>query len=248
MNKIWCKRPWTIADSLLILKRWDGRDSPERVTFSTADLWVHIHNIPMDYKTQENVKVIASSLFCTYITVEKKGVINGVWTPFVRVHAEIDISQPLLNMFALPIKGSTRLIELKYEKVPEYCTFCGRIGHELDECEIREQHIREGRSGSPSGFFSQSIKAGSQPRDLQDILHHLTAGWMPEESQSPAREAVPEDLGATAPWSGSSRNHVGSIGNRAQLPTDTPRSAPSAELYTPSIESILAQAGYAQGL
>ncbi|CAN1221786.1 hypothetical protein LINGRAPRIM_LOCUS392 [Linum grandiflorum] len=175
-----------------MMERWDGKENLEKLSFSTADLWVLIYNIPMSYKTRENAEVVATSLLCSCIDVEKKGVMKGVWFPFVMVHVEVDVTQSLLNMFALPTGKTKDLTKINYEKLQEYCTFYVKIGHEIDECETRSEHTSNGGSGKPSEFFAPSIKAGSQPRDLHDMLHHLAIGWMSEEGHLPTGWIIPE--------------------------------------------------------
>ncbi|CAN0899534.1 hypothetical protein LINGRAHAP2_LOCUS20331 [Linum grandiflorum] len=69
-----------VGDSLLVLKKWDDALSLEEVSFETADLWVHIYNLAMEYKTQKNVNVVTTTLFCLMLEVEKTGVMKGIWT------------------------------------------------------------------------------------------------------------------------------------------------------------------------
>ena len=57
---------------------------------------------------------------------------------FVRVRVKIDVTKPLKNAVSLVIKKKDsvqRLIfRVKYERLPDWCTVCGYLGHLFKEC------------------------------------------------------------------------------------------------------------------
>lgn len=81
---------------------------------------------------------------------------------FLRVHMGINISQPLSKGFWLWGKIDTsneRWVSFKYEKLPDFCYACGRIGQDNRGCrfvskevgdsfgyglELRTRHARKG--------------------------------------------------------------------------------------------------------
>ncbi|CAN1181360.1 hypothetical protein LINPERPRIM_LOCUS6205 [Linum perenne] len=84
---IWSKRPWVIADHLLVLKKGDDYNNPDEVPFDSMDPWVQMHNLPARYKSLENIKTVANSYF-KYKDVDRAGLQQGTWHRFVRVWAE----------------------------------------------------------------------------------------------------------------------------------------------------------------
>lgn len=54
----------------------------------------------------------------------------------MRIKVEVDISKPLLRGFTLKANGieGRCWVSMRYEKLPDYCFMCGRIGHVAKEC------------------------------------------------------------------------------------------------------------------
>ncbi|TXG60181.1 hypothetical protein EZV62_014754 [Acer yangbiense] len=75
------------------------------------------------------------------------------WEKFMRVRIRIDISKPLKRWLRLKLEKSEgiTMVTLKYERLPEFCFACGRIGHGIMECldtEARKAAIE----GNPTKF------------------------------------------------------------------------------------------------
>ncbi|CAN1254397.1 hypothetical protein LINPERPRIM_LOCUS8642 [Linum perenne] len=83
----WKKRPWVIANTLLNLKRWDGEGDPKDIPFTTADLWIHIHNLPTRFRSVENIREL-SQYFVKFIDCDKAGFEPGRWKRFILLFAE----------------------------------------------------------------------------------------------------------------------------------------------------------------
>ncbi|TXG70272.1 hypothetical protein EZV62_005207 [Acer yangbiense] len=64
-----------------------------------------------------------------------KGLIEQIWSPFGQV--EVESSKPLKRWLRLKPGSSDEIftVGLKYEKLPDFCFACGRIGHGIKDCE-----------------------------------------------------------------------------------------------------------------
>ncbi|TXG73181.1 hypothetical protein EZV62_001760 [Acer yangbiense] len=62
------------------------------------------------------------------------------WGKFLRVKVRIDISKPLKRWLRLSLdrSGNIVVVGLKYERLPEFCYACGRVGHGINECSYME--------------------------------------------------------------------------------------------------------------
>ncbi|CAN0922014.1 hypothetical protein LINGRAHAP2_LOCUS32889 [Linum grandiflorum] len=161
---VWSKRPWVIANSFLNLKKWDGCGEPRNIPFHTAEMWIHVHSLPQIYKSLDNMKVIGN-LYFRYIDCDKSGLEKGIWRRYIRMFAEVRIDEALQVFGELPTEQQ-EIIEFKYEKVTDYCLYCGIMGHSEGSCEAREEDMLIGRSGELTGCYEHSIRAGSAPRDI----------------------------------------------------------------------------------
>ncbi|CAN1279609.1 hypothetical protein LINPERPRIM_LOCUS17080 [Linum perenne] len=235
-EKVWKKRPWVIANTLLNLKRWDGDRDPKEVAFQTADLWIHIHNLPARYRSEENVKEI-SQYFVKFLECDRAGFEPGRWKRFIRLFAEVRIDDPLQITGELT-SGGKDLVEFKYEKIQDYCLYCGRIGHSESSCDDREEDIRKGESGEIPGCFDFSIRAGTESRKLnfaegEDTQHRRLASspsmglGNTEEMITPERHVSRGNIGA------SNLNVTGGSG-----PNQISLVQAQGQEYTPTTEDI----------
>ncbi|CAN0928274.1 hypothetical protein LINGRAHAP2_LOCUS36383 [Linum grandiflorum] len=151
---------------------------PRNISFENAEMWIHIHNLPPQYKSLENVEVVGN-LYYRYITCDRSGLDRGKWRRYIRIFAEVRVDEPLQILGELPT-AEKELIEFKYEKVVDYCLFCGRMGHLESKCKERETEINGGGSGELPRIYEYSIRASSAPRNL-----HLGGGETPRAATLP---------------------------------------------------------------
>lgn len=95
--------------------------------------WIQIYKIPLDLLSIRNARAIG----------EKLGVLLRVEDPFeddvgrgfLRVHVLIDLKKPLLESLKIPRSdGGSIKAYLRYEKLQNYCYFCGKLGHIVRSC------------------------------------------------------------------------------------------------------------------
>jgi hypothetical protein len=86
-----------------------------------------------------NVVIIAQRLG-KILAVDHHDAKGLICQPFLHFRVELDTSQPLLSGFHLPRSGRDPLwISFRYERLGDYCTLCGLIGHKRTQC-IQPSH------------------------------------------------------------------------------------------------------------
>ena len=62
---------------------------------------------------------------------------------FTRIRVEVKIHEALIDGFQLPYEEKEmRWIHIKYEKLIDYCSACGKLGHVLKNCRFIPVEIR----------------------------------------------------------------------------------------------------------
>ncbi|KAF7130224.1 hypothetical protein RHSIM_Rhsim10G0112000 [Rhododendron simsii] len=140
--------PWSIMNNLLILQPLKEGMVVSEVDFSTCPIWVQIHGLPVEKMTCANSEIIGKR-FGRLLAMETASDNFLLARSFLRVRVEINIPQPLAKGFWLKGKSGTnrdRWIAYKYEKLPDYCYACGRIGNEKKGCRFahREEDAHSG--------------------------------------------------------------------------------------------------------
>lgn len=72
---------------------------------------------------------------------------------------EVDLSKPLIRGTSLRFEGDKRWILFKYELLPLFCFYCGKVGHAERLCECKTQDAKNGMLNK--GQFGDWMRTGS---------------------------------------------------------------------------------------
>ncbi|KAL3503032.1 hypothetical protein ACH5RR_037481 [Cinchona calisaya] len=67
----------------------------------------------------------------------ERGIEDIAWGKFLWIQVEIDTGRPLRRVRKMNVDGKKCWLGLKYERLPKFCYFCGRLGHGEKDCELR---------------------------------------------------------------------------------------------------------------
>ncbi|TXG51528.1 hypothetical protein EZV62_024052 [Acer yangbiense] len=104
-DRIWQRGPWHFDRSLTVLEKPEGTGEIAQLSFNKAEFWVQIHDIPIMCMNRRIAKWLAEQI----------------------------ASQTLLRL-KLDKSGNIVVVGLKYERLPDFCYTCGRVGHGINEC------------------------------------------------------------------------------------------------------------------
>lgn len=102
-------------------------------------LWVRVYNLPFKRRTQrENVEAIGKKIG-RYIKADCSGSV-GIHKS-IRLRINVDVRKPLTQKIKVKLRGGMEeFFEVKYEKPPLFCYFCGMIGRGVKDCmECRDE-------------------------------------------------------------------------------------------------------------
>jgi hypothetical protein len=135
VHEIMDKGPYNIKGSLLVVKLWPPELTLEEVDLTTCAFWVQVYGLPLENMMAVNAIKIGKLIGLEVLDVEdgeKSGIIN---LHHLRFRMLLDVTLPLVPGFNLPRSGRSPLwIRLFYERLVDYCTLCGCIGHRKSYC------------------------------------------------------------------------------------------------------------------
>ncbi|CAN1192171.1 hypothetical protein LINPERHAP1_LOCUS4947 [Linum perenne] len=116
----------------------------------------------MHLRTSPIVSRIVTKYFPRLLAIDPTGLDQNKWRRDVRVCAEVTMEDPLLTHFILdrPTDQTTK-IKFRYEKIQEFCLYCGRLGHVTETCDWRQKDMEAGLPGIPDGTYKPSLKVGA---------------------------------------------------------------------------------------
>ncbi|TXG57156.1 hypothetical protein EZV62_018469 [Acer yangbiense] len=136
-NRIWQRGPWYFDKSLMVLVRLEGMGNISQLRFNSVEMWIQNYDVPIICMNRRLAKWMAEQIGRVIdIPTESK----DCWGKFLKVKVQIDITKPLKQWLWLRMEQSSEIVmvSLKYERLPEFCYVCGRIGHASKECEDKE--------------------------------------------------------------------------------------------------------------
>ncbi|TXG53668.1 hypothetical protein EZV62_018924 [Acer yangbiense] len=97
------------------------------------------------------------------------------WGKFIRVKVQLDILKPLKRWLRLKLDKSKNIVVvgLKYERLPDFCFACGRIGHVIKEC--TDEEAKKGVLEGSITKFGPWLKA-SGPEKLKPCFQGPFSG------------------------------------------------------------------------
>ena len=127
--------PWVFDKHLIVLKEVNGDDVPNWGDWCYTPFWVQAHNLPMRCIGEKIGMMIGEATgVALRVWKDKEGKCSG---SFLRIRVLVDVSKPIRRV--VPVRlGSSGVVhwaELKFERIPDFCFVCGRIGHIVSECQ-----------------------------------------------------------------------------------------------------------------
>lgn len=126
--------PWTFNQQTLIVKKLEADEQLANVKLFEISMWVQVYELPFGFKSEFILKSIGNYVG-TFVKSDSKN-FEGMWRNYLRILVSVDVRSPLKSQMRVKKTGGDWLwIKFKYEKLPSFCFYCGRIGHTDKFCE-----------------------------------------------------------------------------------------------------------------
>lgn len=124
---------------------------------------------------------------------------DGVgWGRCLRIRVRIDLRLPLERERALNLLGKSHWVTFKYEKLPLFCFYCGRILHDVEGCPVRTGR----RSEEKEKGWGAGLRAEAPKRSYGGGI----GGGRTQTGASTAKEAQEEEIQSVLGRRGNHRN------------------------------------------
>jgi hypothetical protein len=95
---------------------------PSSALFTHVLMWVQFHGIPFYLLTKELARALGDWIGTT-IRIDKN-TIGSIYDKFLRTRVQLPLYLALQRWIKLEVH-----VHIRYERLPNFCLFCGYIGH-----------------------------------------------------------------------------------------------------------------------
>ncbi|KAL5801162.1 hypothetical protein ACOSQ3_032794 [Xanthoceras sorbifolium] len=133
--------PWCFDKHLLVLREAHGIGKVSDIDFQFSPMWIQLHNIPLVCMSKDMGRSLGE-MVGTVVDVDP-GSSGDCLGKFLRVKVRVDVEKPLKRLLRVMVGDPEELcmVLIKYERMPNFCHFCGRIGHLVRECHLNVSNI-----------------------------------------------------------------------------------------------------------
>ncbi|GAU13228.1 hypothetical protein TSUD_245980 [Trifolium subterraneum] len=142
---------WNLAPGVLKLFAWTSNFNPSMQQLSSAQVWIRIFGLSQEYWRPKILFAIASSVG-TPICMDSftnKPMLERSFGHYARVLVDVNLAQELRFGVSVERKGFAFFVDIEYENLPDYCTFCNCVGHHFENCKRRKDGAQKDFSKKP---------------------------------------------------------------------------------------------------
>ncbi|XP_019179040.1 PREDICTED: uncharacterized protein LOC109174251 [Ipomoea nil] len=120
--------PRSFENHTFVCKQIEDGVIPVSVPLDTVDMWIQVHDLPLGY-TSDLILEQVGNFMGTFIKIDDRFV-NAPWKTFYRIRVSISVLKPLKWCMKLMKRDKTTCwVNFKYERLHNFCYFCGMMEH-----------------------------------------------------------------------------------------------------------------------
>lgn len=126
-------QPWHFNNHAIILGDIEGNKKPFDMEIFHLPMWIRVYNLLFKGRFNiMNVEAIGNKLG-NFIKFDISGSV-GI-DKSIRIRVNVDMCKPLIKNVKVKLRGGVEeLFDVKYERPPIFCFFCGRLGYGVKDC------------------------------------------------------------------------------------------------------------------
>jgi hypothetical protein len=126
--------PWRYRGDAVLVRPLEKNEEPETVCFETMPIWAQFTGIPFYLLSKQLARKLGQG---SYITIDNyaRGFLDD---KILQARVDLPVARPLQRWITIEDGFSDEevLVSVLYERLPNFCLFCGVIGHQESSCDL----------------------------------------------------------------------------------------------------------------
>ena len=134
LERVLLLEPWSYDKYLVAFRHLEEDTEIESLAFDHAVFWVQIENLPILSQRREVAESLGASIGEVLKSTGSDAELGG--GKGLRVRVRVNITQPLSRGRKIGMaRGREGWVSFKYERLPNFCFWCGVLTHREKDCE-----------------------------------------------------------------------------------------------------------------
>lgn len=178
LRAVWALGTVNLKSGVMRLFEWtkDFKAHTQRQTHT--QVWIRLWELPQEYWMERTLYEIAGAIRTPLLidNVTK----NRLFGHYAKVLMDLDLSENLFYEVMVEQEGYAFPVEIEYEGLPDFCTYCKSIGHNITSCwwlhpkkSDKEEKVLPINKGKKLNFHSSSPRKDGKQRIIPLALAPL---------------------------------------------------------------------------
>jgi len=97
-----------------------------------AQVWIRLLELPQKYSMEQTLREIASAMGTPLLIDNATS--KRLFGHYARILVDMDFSRKLFHEIVVEREGYAFTVEVAYEWMPDFCSHCQNIGHDVTAC------------------------------------------------------------------------------------------------------------------
>ncbi|TXG72521.1 hypothetical protein EZV62_001100 [Acer yangbiense] len=165
-KKIMAGGPWSFNDALIVMVEPEGKGDIQHMKFNKTEFWIQIRNALLICMTEEIGRFLGSIVgeVVDFDTSDS----GSYMTKYLRVQVILEIDKPLRRCLRVNVLGDgvESVMLGKHERLPEFCFWCGLLGHMPKDCP--DKPLLSGDAKEEELLFDSWMRAAAPARRYEN--------------------------------------------------------------------------------
>jgi hypothetical protein len=121
-----------LKPGVLRLFEWTKDFNMHKHRNTHAQVWIRLLELPQEYWMDRTLREIASAVGTPLLIDNATS--KRIYGHYARILVDMDFSRQLFHEITVEREGYAFQVEVAYEWLPEFCTHCHTLGHDVSSC------------------------------------------------------------------------------------------------------------------